>query len=69
VKKVAKEAGAPGRFASQSLRIGGATAGVAGGLDYAEITAIGNWKSASAIRYMRARAAAERGASRRMGLC
>lgn len=51
----------------QSLRIGGATAAAAGGLDLSIIRAIGGWFGESVFRYIRAAAAPAQRVSARMG--
>jgi hypothetical protein len=51
----------------QSLRIGGATAAAAGGLDLPIIRSIGGWFGESVFRYIRAAAAPAQRVSARMG--
>lgn len=68
VKRMADQAGLDGRYSSHSLRIGGATAGMRGGLSLEQIMSIGCWKSiSSAMIYMRAFGAAQAMASSAMG--
>lgn len=67
VKKMALEAGFQGRFSSHSLRIGGATAAMMGGMSLEQIMSIGNWKSAAVNMYLRALGSAKAGASKKMG--
>ena len=67
VKRIAAEAGFKGRFSSHSLRIGGATAAMMGGMSLEQIMAIGNWKSAAVNMYLRALGSAKAGASKKMG--
>src|SRR5208283_2056890 len=43
VKKVAEDAGFKGKFSSHSIRIGGATAAVMGGMSMEQIRSIGHW--------------------------
>lgn len=68
VKKVASNAGLKGWFSSHSLRIGGATAAMAGGMTKEQIKAIGGWTSDAVDRYLRAVEPLQQGASRLMGL-
>jgi integrase len=68
VKQVAKDAGLDGKFSSHSLRIGGATAGMLGGLTMEQIRSIGHWESDAILLYLRSIGASVAGASRRMGL-
>jgi len=68
VKQVATEAGLEGRFSSHSLRIGGATAGMMGGLTMEQIRSIGHWESDAILLYLRSIGASAAGASRSMGL-
>lgn len=67
VKHVASIGGFKGRFASHSLRIGGASAAVAGGLSMAQVKSIGGWISDSVDIYLRNIEAAAQGASKKMG--
>jgi hypothetical protein len=67
VKRLAADAGFKGRFSSHSLRIGGATSAMMGGMSLEQIMSIGNWKSAAVNMYLRAFGAANAGASKRMG--
>ena len=68
VKRVAREAGLKGRFSSHSLCIGGATAGMMGGMSMEQIRAVGHWESDAVLLYLRSVGASLAGASRRMGL-
>lgn len=68
VKDCAVWAKCEGRFSGHSLRIGGATAALSGGLSMAMIRAIGEWESDAVLRYLRAQASAAAKASQRMGL-
>jgi integrase len=52
---------------SHSLRIGGATAAVEGGLTREQAMTIGGWESDAVDRYLRARELAAEGVSHRMG--
>lgn len=67
VKGMATQAGMRGKFTGHSLRIGGATAAMKGGMSLAMIKAIGGWESAVVLVYLRAIGAAQAGASRMMG--
>ena len=53
VALLAKEAGIDGSFTGHSLRIGGASAALAGGFSADEVKAIGAWKSDAVVRYLR----------------
>lgn len=68
VKQVALSAGLQGKFSSHSLRIGGATAGMMGGLTMEQIRSIGHWESDAILLYLRSIGASVAGASRKMGL-
>lgn len=68
VKKVAELASLTGRFTGHSLRIGGATAALKGGLSIDQIRSVGDWKSDAVLLYLRSVAVAELGASKCMGL-
>jgi hypothetical protein len=68
VKKVAVVAQLKGRYTGHSLRIGGATAALKGGLSIDQIRSIGDWTSDAVLFYLRANAVAEIKGSRRMGL-
>jgi len=68
VKRMVESAGFEGRYSSHSLRIGGATAAMEGGLTLEQIMSIGNWRSESAATmYLRALGAAKSQASVKMG--
>lgn len=67
VKRAAAHAGLRGRFSGHSMRIGGATAALRAGLSLEHIRAVGDWTSDAVLRYLRASAVAEIGASKRMG--
>ena len=67
VKNMCKVAGLEDKVSGHSLRIGGATLAVRGGLSMSEICAIGGWKSEAVLRYLRDCAVAERGGSALMG--
>jgi site-specific recombinase XerD len=68
VRKAAAAVGVDGHFSSHSLRIGGATAALEGGMSKEQIKAIGGWSSEAVEKYMRARAVAQLGVSAKMGL-
>jgi integrase len=68
VKQAAKAGGLQGKFSSHSLRIGGATAGMMGGLSMEQIRSIGHWESDAVLLYLRSVGAAMAGASSKMGL-
>jgi site-specific recombinase XerD len=68
VKKIADRTNCLGHFSSHSLRIGGATAALEGGMSKEQIKAIGGWGSDAVERYMRATEAIYTHASTRMGL-
>jgi len=53
VVKMATKAGFVGKFSSHSLRIGGASAAVKGGLTVEQVKAIGGWVSGSWEDYLR----------------
>jgi hypothetical protein len=67
VKKAAKHANLDGRFTGHSLRIGGVTAAVSGGLTMAQLRGIGDWESKAVRYYLRAISAASTHASSKMG--
>lgn len=67
VKRMATHASLAGRFASHSLRIGGATAAMRAGMTMPQIRAIGGWESKAITRYLRGIGAAKAGATQRMG--
>jgi len=67
VKRVAEHAGLDGNYSGHSLRIGGATAAVAGGMSMEQIRAIGGWESDAVFLYLRAVGPAMAQASKRMG--
>jgi integrase len=67
VKRAAEVAGLEGHYSSHSLRIGGATAALEGGMSKEQIKAIGGWSGEAVERYMRAREVAQLRASRLMG--
>ncbi len=66
VKRVAHYAGLKGRYTGHSLRIGGATAAMQGGMTMAQIRSIGDWVSHAILLYLRAVGAAASGASMKM---
>lgn len=69
VKEVAQNAGVRGQISGQSLGIGGATAALSAGLSMATtIVGIGEWRSDSVLRYIRAVGAAKIGVSQEMGV-
>jgi integrase len=69
VKKAGKEAGYEDlNLSGHSLRIGGATEAMLANFSELEIRIMGDWKSDSYMRYLRAVAPAAKGASARMGL-
>lgn len=68
LKEMAKVARIEGKFSGHSLRIGGATAAMKGGMSLALIMAIGGWESPAVMTYLRAVGAAQAKASRKMGL-
>lgn len=68
VKEVARLANLSGRYTGHSLRIGGATAALRGGLSVDQIRSIGDWRSDAILFYLRSIATAELGASQLMGL-
>ncbi len=68
VKRVAMNAGLEGRFSGHSLRIGGATAALQGGMTMEHIRSIGDWESKAILFYLRSVGAANIGASTKMGL-
>ena len=51
VKEAALLAGLSGKFSSHSLRIGGATAAMMGGLSMEQIHSIGHWESEAVLLY------------------
>ncbi|CAG8667568.1 3709_t:CDS:1, partial [Ambispora leptoticha] len=67
VKRFAEHAKMKGRFTAHSLRIGGATAAMKGGLSMEQIQTIGGWVSDAARLYMRAIGTVNLGASIAMG--
>jgi integrase len=69
VQKMVEWAGIQGWYTGYSLRIGGATAAMSGGLTLEQIMAVGGWKSGVVLLYLRALGAAQANASARMGLC
>jgi len=68
VKKIMRTFGFGGRYTGHSLRIGGATAALKGGLTIDQIRSIGDWQSDAVLLYLRASAVAELGGSSLMGL-
>ena len=60
VKKVAKAAGLEGKYSGHSLRIGGASASLEGGLSKDQIKAVGGWKSEAVDKYLRSFRAGDR---------
>ena len=52
VRRVAELAGVKGRFSGHSLRIGGASAALAGGLSVDQVKAVGGWKSDTVKQYL-----------------
>ena len=67
VKRIAEFAQLKGRYTGHSVRIGGATAAMEGGLTLAQIRAIGDWESRAVLLYLRLREAAKLNASAKMG--
>jgi integrase len=67
-KRMVAAAGLSARVSSHSLRIGGATAAMEGGLSKEQVMVIGGWQSNAVERYLRAREAAIEGTTVRMGL-
>lgn len=65
---VAAKVGLVGRYTGHSLRIGGATAAMKGGMTMAMIRAIGGWESKAVLLYLRSVGTAKAGASSLMGL-
>lgn len=68
VKKMAEIAGEKGKFSGHSLRIGGATAAMSGGMSLAMIRSIGGWESPAVLTYLRSIGAASAKASWIMGM-
>lgn len=68
VRKIAKVTNTAGTFSSHSLRIGGATAALEGGLTKEQVQAIGGWTSEAVQLYMRAREGGIIQTSSKMGL-
>ena len=69
VKRFAEHAGLNERYMAHSIRIGGATAAMKGGMTFEQIQAIGGWVSEAVRLYMRSVGMAELGASALMGFC
>ena len=67
VRKAANHAKLQGRYTGHSLRIGGVTAAVTGGLTMAQLRGIGDWESTAVRFYLRALSAASIHASSKMG--
>jgi site-specific recombinase XerD len=67
-RRAVAAAGCLERVSSHSLRIGGATAAVEGGMTVEQVMTIGGWRSNAVHRYIRARRTASVGASLRMGM-
>lgn len=67
VKLVAKVAGCQGAYSSHSLRIGGASAAMKGGLTKEQIMTIGGWSSNAVDTYLRPLETVKLKASARMG--
>ncbi len=67
-KRMVKAAGRSDIVSSHSLRIGGATAALRGGLSKEQIMAVGGWTSHAVERYLRAAEVVQLGTSVRMGL-
>lgn len=67
-KAIKQQEGSSWHYTGYSFRIGGATALAAAGVDVPVIQALGGWSSDAIFRYLRAIAAAARGASSHMGL-
>jgi site-specific recombinase XerD len=67
VKRVAQHAGLEGRYSGHSMRIGGATAALQGGMTMEQIRSIGEWESKAILFYLRSVAAANNKASTKMG--
>lgn len=68
VKKMAEVARLEGKFSGHSLRIGGATAAMSGGMSLAMIRSIGGWESPAVLTYLRSIGAASARASWTMGM-
>jgi site-specific recombinase XerC len=67
VKRMAQRTGAQGHFTAHSIRIGGASAAMRGGMTVEQIRAIGDWQGAAVGRYLHPLETAVLGASGRMG--
>lgn len=67
-RRMVERADLPVKVSSHSLRIGGATAAMAGGMSKERIMAIGGWASGAVGRYIRSLEPLALSASRRMGL-
>jgi integrase len=68
VKRAAEHAGLKGRYSGHSLRIGGATAALKGGMTMEQIRSVGEWESKAVLLYLRSVAAANNSASIKMGM-
>lgn len=69
VVRAAEEAGYYGlKLSGHSIRIGGATEAMIGGMSIAQIMVLGDWKSEAFARYLRGVEPAAAGATRLMGL-
>jgi site-specific recombinase XerD len=66
-RRIISAVGGEERVSSHSLRIGGATAAIEGGLTKEQVMTVGGWKSEAVNLYLHAREVAGVGASRRMG--
>ena len=68
VKRVAQNAGLEARLTGHSLRIGGATAAMMGGMPLEQIRAVGGWESDAMHLYLRAVVNTATNMSAKMGL-
>jgi integrase len=66
VRRWADRAGVEGKFSSHSLRIGGVSAAVAGGMSWEQIQTIGGWSSSVVEKYARSIDAASKRVSESM---
>ncbi|ELR13539.1 integrase domain containing protein [Acanthamoeba castellanii str. Neff] len=67
-QRMVAAAGLSAQVSSHSLRIGGATAAVEGGMTREQVMTIGGWRSDAVNSYLRARELPSMAVSRRMGL-
>ena len=51
-RRIAQDAGVRGPFSGHSLRIGGASAALSGGLSVDQVKAVGGWKSDAVKQYL-----------------